>query len=108
MELDQLNSAADVDAAWREQSASIAAADRKLSPIRAGEIAAARIVHAINIRLRTIEDRIGNQQPISAEEEALYDRVFVDRWNYRAQVIDLSGSRTLLADVEDIELALAL
>lgn len=74
--------------------------DPKLSPNRAGELAAARIRNAIHEKIADIDDRarLGN---ITDKEEHWYDSIHVDKWSPTRDLEQLSGSRSIVSDINE-------
>ncbi len=87
---------------WSNLKASIEQDNRKLSAVRAGELAAARLVAEVEVELRRIENAVCAHHPITDEDEALYDDCFCNGWNPKAEAIALSGTRTLILDLDDL------
>lgn len=80
----------------------------KLSHQRAGELAAALLARRFYDEGRAFEDRIFDAQtnpdaePISEDEDALYDLLNANR-DINRKLESLSGSRTILADMDIVE-----
>ena len=78
----------------------------KLSSNRAGELAAARIFHNFVKAYAPIQEKVDTRvETFTPAEETLYNKVNVDEWNIKDQLVDLSKSRTLIYDAEDEPLA---
>lgn len=92
---------------WEFYRDQITSQDLQLSIGRAGELAAARIRIAIGSRLQEIDQKarqidIGlSQATLTDEEIAWYELIEVQDWNPYADLIQISGTRTLLADLDD-------
>lgn len=84
---------------WRYLKEELTNHDPKLSPIRAGELAAARLREQISNRLADIDGR-ARTGSITAEEERFYDSIYMDGWSYSRSLERLSGSRTLSLDAD--------
>ena len=76
-------------------------ADQTLSPNRAKEFAAARIRHAINDQFSRISAKGRNMEPMSDEEANWYDLIATRQWDFYQQLVNFSGSRTMLEDQDD-------
>lgn len=82
---------------WKSLKLDLENEDKTLSPIRAGELAAARLSTQLQKLIADIDER-AKHGAITDAEEQFYDSVYVDGWRYTADLIRLSGSRTILAD----------
>jgi hypothetical protein len=84
---------------WGAMKDELLANDPSLSPNRAGELAAARLRSQMGAALGDIDARArtGN---ITPEEERFYNAVYVDGWEYGRDLERLSGSRTMVGDVD--------
>jgi len=71
--------------------------DRKLSPNRAKELAAAKLSDIIQKKVADIDDRVRSGN-ITPEEESWYDSIHVDGWSPTRELEMMSGSRTIGAD----------
>jgi len=82
---------------WTSETNTLIASDTKLSPMKAGCIAAAKIASHAGNEYEALENALrGN---ITNEEAELYDWL-VDNYEIKRELIDLSGTRSLIADME--------
>lgn len=79
---------------WQEHTQAILAHNQKLSPNRAGELAAARIASEAGKEYEQLEESMSTQA-----EFDLYEWL-VANYEIKRELIDLSGTRTLLVDME--------
>jgi hypothetical protein len=86
--------------AWEAMRDELAAHDPKLSPNRAGELAAARLRQQMGNKLADIEGRTRSGD-ITPEEERFYDEAYVNGWEFGRELEMMSGSRTMAADADD-------
>jgi hypothetical protein len=84
---------------WEAHKAELEAHDTSLSPMRAGELAAARLRNHMGNRLADIESRTRSGN-ITPEEERFYDEANVNDWNFGRELEAMSGSRTMAADMD--------
>lgn len=90
---------------WDSEKQNLIKNDNKLSPSRAGELAAALLAGRFYEEGRLFEEHIFRSQTgqsdnaITDEDEALYDALASKRGINR-DLESLSGSRTLLADID--------
>lgn len=89
--------------AWQELTNNIIASDIKyqnsyLSTNRAGELAAAQLAYEAGAEIEALEAKVNHG--ITDAEADLYDWLFVyDNNNIKSELIDMSGTRTLIADM---------
>jgi hypothetical protein len=86
---------------WDYYSVEIARNDPKLSTGRAGEIAAARITREIEQKIA----EVSKNRSADPNDIEWADSLLGDEENYRQKLMELSGSRTLLSDIEEEPLA---
>jgi len=87
---------------WQREKDTLIASDLKLSPNRAGELAAAKLMRDAGAEMKAIEEYVRlNDVP---EINDLYDawQARSDRSTLLSDLVDLSKSRTLLADVDKL------
>jgi len=88
---------------WQERTQAMIAQAPKFSPLRCGEIIAAKIARQAGTEYASLETKV-SPFCMSAEEVALYDWLANDNYNIKAELQDLSGSRTLLADMGNLDI----
>ncbi len=81
---------------WQKVRDEIIESDQKLSPLRAGEMAAALIVIDAQEELERLEQDVENEKFFYQVDDAME----VQRVN--SLLIDISGTRTLILDVYEI------
>lgn len=93
-------------AEWEEEKRDLIASDSSLSPIRAGELAAAKLALQAGKEYVRLEEKIKHidfRCLLSGDDESaveLYDWLAFNDYNIKRELIELSGTRTLLADME--------
>lgn len=93
---------------WHKEKKNFLSLNGKLSEQRAGELSAALLARRFYEEGRIFEDRIFDAQtnpdaePISDHEDALYDLLNENR-DINRKLEEISGSRTILADMDTVD-----
>lgn len=87
---------------WEEKTQLLIDANPRVSPIRCGEIVAAILAHALGHEASELDSKV-LPYTMTDEEAGLYDWLYVEQHAcYRAELQELAGTRTMLADTPDV------